>query len=425
MKELGHLEYHVPSGYDVKRPAFIFKTTQQLKQTIHAPSRISNDRPSVLAPTEDLDHLVYDEDRPRRLEDWIYSDRPQLHIHVSTFTNATIVTVTWLHTLTDIMGISSLFHAWTAVLRGDPDETIPTPTGMFQRDDPLAALSKRIPPEKYVNYDQLLRGLGAIRLGVRFLLERLFYPREEERIVCVPAAYLVRLHAQAQQSLPSTLDSKPAFVSPSDVLFAWWARTVFAALEPQSNQTALLANIFDIRKSLAETDLLPPGRPYFGNALANAYTLLSVEQLLHDPLGHVALRIRKSLEQQRTVEQICAQAALNERAWAESAHPAYIGDGGTVFQVCANWNKAGLYSLDFSPALTDVRTESNGKASFIHTTRCTQASSWRNIGVVLGQDSAGDWWISWNLRAALWAKVEGLMKGPSGLQADQWLSGLP
>lgn len=55
--------------------------------------------------------LVRSADSPRTLADWIYSDRPQLHIHVVRFQDATLVTQTYLHTLMDAVGRSALLKA--------------------------------------------------------------------------------------------------------------------------------------------------------------------------------------------------------------------------------------------------------------------------------------------------------------------------
>lgn len=72
-----------------------------------------------------VDSLLYKPDSPRKFEDWIYTDRPQLDLHVLTFRDATLVKLVWLHTLMDALARASLLKAWTAVLRGREDEVPP------------------------------------------------------------------------------------------------------------------------------------------------------------------------------------------------------------------------------------------------------------------------------------------------------------
>jgi hypothetical protein len=53
---------------------------------------------------------------PSRFEGWLQSDRPQLSIHIILFKDAILLTITFLHTLMDAMGLADLLQAWTAVL---------------------------------------------------------------------------------------------------------------------------------------------------------------------------------------------------------------------------------------------------------------------------------------------------------------------
>jgi hypothetical protein len=59
--------------------------------------------PAIFPSPNELSPLLRSANAPKHIDDWIYSDRPQLSIHVITFSDATIITITWLHTLADVM----------------------------------------------------------------------------------------------------------------------------------------------------------------------------------------------------------------------------------------------------------------------------------------------------------------------------------
>ncbi|KKA21157.1 LysR family regulatory protein [Rasamsonia emersonii CBS 393.64] len=118
LNEAGKLEYHVPEKYDEKRPGFTFtiaKYDMSIKDHPLA-SRLPKmtDRPSLVGSTTEFSPLVRSADAPKKLEDWLYSDFPQLPIHVVSFNDATLLTVTFMHTLTDAMG-NAVVSAFTFV----------------------------------------------------------------------------------------------------------------------------------------------------------------------------------------------------------------------------------------------------------------------------------------------------------------------
>ncbi|KAF7115861.1 hypothetical protein CNMCM5793_003604 [Aspergillus hiratsukae] len=400
----GALEHHIPARYDEKRPGFTL-TSASYAATLAKTLPQASYHPRVVCTAQQLDQLVQHAARPTKIDDWLYTDRPQLCLHVATFADATAITITWPHTMSDLSGIGVFLEAWTAILRGD--ETA-VPELRPASEDPLATLGSRVPPQQFVHFHRQVKIPGLLRLAFRSTIERLFFPREEHRLVCVPHGFLAQLHAKAQEELHDIDGPAPGFVSESDVLLAWWVRAICAVLNPRPSQTILLVNIFDTRPILRETHLPPPSF-YLGNAIANSYTLTTARRVLQDPLGRVAAEIRQALNQQRTLEQVEAQAALEKLTWERSNHPTYLGDGGMLFQVCANWGKARLYDMDFAGAMQG-NPGPKKKPSFVHTTRYTHCSSWRNIGVVLGRDTGGNWWISWNLRAQLWPKLERWME---------------
>ena len=53
---------------------------------------------------------------PQCLDDYIFTDRPMLGLHIVSFVDATLITLSWSHVLADALGNKALFDAWSLVL---------------------------------------------------------------------------------------------------------------------------------------------------------------------------------------------------------------------------------------------------------------------------------------------------------------------
>jgi hypothetical protein len=81
--------------------------------------------PSVVCDPEEFQSLMRRPDGPKALADYLYTDAPQLALHIVSFCDATLVTISWSHTLLDTMGMKLLLQAWSLVLQGRSDEVLP------------------------------------------------------------------------------------------------------------------------------------------------------------------------------------------------------------------------------------------------------------------------------------------------------------
>ncbi|KAL1964981.1 hypothetical protein VTN77DRAFT_6181 [Rasamsonia byssochlamydoides] len=376
----------------------------------------TTDRPTLFGSPAEFSPLVRSADAPRKLEDWLYSDLPQLPIHVVSFNDATLLTVTFLHTLMDAMGLARLFQAWTAVLRGQEDQ-VPPFLGFDK--DPLASLGEGTSPKQYVLSNKVLKGLRMLIFVLRFIFELVWY-RDEERVVFIPGQFLQQMRDSALKELAaeSSGESTP-FVSEGDVLFSWWSRIMLSALKPAADRMIVLMNVFDIRPTLAE-DHVPPNSAFVSNAVFTAVTFLSARQILEKPVSFVASRLRAALEQQRTKEQVQALAALQKAAVAKTGNLALFGDPGLLLITCSNWSKGRFFEIDFSSAVIapgvplSQRTNKLGRASYINSAVHRNGMPTRYCGAVFGKDAAGNFWSAWTMRTETWPKIEEQLKALSG-----------
>jgi hypothetical protein len=123
------LEYHIPEKYDEKRPAVACSRVvydvdieeHPLASKLPKPST----SPTILGDPYDFHGLMRPSDGPKELADYIYTDEPQLGVHIVSFRDATLVSLSCSHTFADALGIKALLEAWSLVLQGRDDEVPP------------------------------------------------------------------------------------------------------------------------------------------------------------------------------------------------------------------------------------------------------------------------------------------------------------
>lgn len=388
-KAAGKLEYHVPATFDEKRPGFIYTTNEHDMIIADHPvgSRLPTAAatPFVVEGTAEL--RLCSPETPDSLEGRLDSDLPQLAIHLITFRDATLLTVTFQHTLMDAMGFDQ---------------------------DPLAPLTEQASPVPYILADRVLKGVRFFGFVFHLVFDHLWYRKESGRIIFIPGEHVDRMREEALTSLAGqATDSTKPFLSEGDILISWVTRAVLAGIKITSSRTVIILNVFSSRDILAELGHLPSkGAALIANAVFPSYTLLSAREILEKPLGFVASRVRRSLEQQRTKEQVPALAVLLKKAMDQSGRLSLFGDSSSQLIAWTNWHKAKLFQVDFSPAVVKPgidlakRATPLGRPSYINPMGTSRGMPFRNTGVVLGKDHAGNWWLGFFLRDGAWARFE-------------------
>ncbi|OTB04402.1 hypothetical protein M426DRAFT_73416 [Hypoxylon sp. CI-4A] len=409
----GKLEYHVPDHFDEKRPPFTYSHVQHDMEIGQHPTgrRFPKPtlKPTVLGDPEDLAPLMRRWGAPRRLIGYLYSDLPQLSLHIVSFTDATIVNLSWPHTLLDAMGRKALLDAWIAVLEGRDDDVKPL-YGVFE--DPLKPLGTN-PQEPYVLTHRRLTPLQALSFFLSYVWTTFFWARgEDTRIVCVPSSHIQCLHKGAQDYLNAQNDPdekvKP-FVSEGDVMSSWITRLALLPFR-QTDNTVSIMNAFGLRSVLAK-DLLPSTHAYVGNAVAGVYAFLTIQDLFARPLGYAASAVRRSIAEQGTRAQVEARAAIDAAAKRRGKSAVY-GDSSMLPVMISNWGKAKFFDTDFSAAVVrpgvDPARRANkiGRPSYIQPNGLVAGIPTRNSFPIVGKDAAGNYWLSGTLQRGFWRRVQ-------------------
>ena len=406
------MEIHVPCKFTAERPALTF-THNLLAIDIedHPLGRTlprATNGPSIQAGPQNFRSFAAREDAPETLEDFIYHDIPQLSLHVTSFNNATLVALSWPHTLMDVMGQQALLHGWCLVLAGRESEVPPM---LGARQDAICAAAD-MPVEKeeaFILGQKRLRGWAMIKFGLRFAWDLVWNRTVETNTIFLPKSIVVELQTQAQRDI-STQDGgeeKP-FISEGDVLTAWVARLVASSLPQPRPMTVLHALNARFRLST----LLQASGVYLQNMAVAAFTLLPPEAVT-GPLGHIALENRRQLMEQSTEAQVLAVLRELRRESKAGSDPAFVcGEPDALLMPVTNWTRADFFKiLDFSPALlragdtSQSRSNLPGTMIFHHAQSMRQGPAVRNVIVVLGKDHSDDYWLTGILLPQAWAKI--------------------
>lgn len=371
LQQEGKLQYHVPPRYHEERPGFLWRhhgIDQSIEQHPTA-SRLPKAKPipTVHGDPADIHDLAAHPDHPTCMEDWLYTDKPPLSVQLTTFSDASLLCLSWSHTFLDAVGRQTLLKAWISILDG---REFDVPRFIGYKEDPIESLGHTVAPEKHVLYKNLVTGFHFILFVIYFILESILHPIETARAIQVPDSYVQDLKSEARQYLKQHLSTDdPPFLSDGDILFAWIARITFASQTYSRSRTVNLMNVFNLR-GVAQ-NAFPPNTAYaVGNAVSASQTLITVGQLVDQPLALTALQIRNDLLKQKTPEQADAMIALGRRLGSK----ALVGTYDMIFAPFSNWHRARFYDFDFSSAVvrqgkpSDQRANAVGRPSYINVT---------------------------------------------------------
>ncbi|KAL8832589.1 MAG: hypothetical protein Q9191_000158 [Dirinaria sp. TL-2023a] len=414
LNDKGKLEYHVPSQFDEQRPPIsYYHESYQMGIADHPlASRIPkpSTSPQIVGRSEDFLTFMRRPEDPRCLKDYIYTDHPMLGLHVVSFTDATLITLSWIHVLLDAMGRKALLDAWSLMLQGRDDQVLAL---YGVETDPLATLGSR-PVEPYRHSCRQLGTWQMMIFGLRYAFDQIFWrPRHESRIICVPAAYMQLLRNTALNDISSIERDRsdtPPFVSEGDVLCAWWTRHILSGISKDPNQTIAINMAFGLRGLLAQEGVLPAGSAYVSNAVTNVPAFMMARDVLTKSLGYVAAALRKALVELGTKEQIEARMSLDRISQDRTGNGGLYGDPWMHMVVSSNWSKAQLYEADFSAAVVKegrhVAGQKAGRPSYIQFHAFAKGCSLINGFSVTGKDAEGNYWLQPVMRKEYWLKIE-------------------
>ncbi|KAM5344086.1 hypothetical protein ACJ41O_012623 [Fusarium nematophilum] len=355
---------------------------------------------------------------PRNIDDFVFFGRPQFCLHVQTFTDGTLVSVTHSHISTDLMGLASILEAWSLVLAGKPEAVAPM---VGYREDPFDGLWNPTPKQRHVLADKILDGWRFKYWGVRSLYESWRCSDIQSRTMCVPRHAMdkmmqeARSHIQVETDATVSGSAKP-FISEGDVLTAVACRILAQNQGPGSSRE--LGTIMAVDPRSRAKSVFSQDAAYIQNSPTNIYFFCRANEALALRLGKLALLVREAIETQATEEQLKATASLSVESMRTSKMPIIFGGMNMATQFMSNWTKGSLADkMDFSPAV--VRDAAHGaspgkrghpvyyQASDPSHNAVSVISS---VFVVVAKDYDGNTWFSISLPGQMWSDLMDYME---------------
>jgi hypothetical protein len=395
----GRLELHIPSAFTKERPAIAYThATHSIPIESHeVGSKIpkASAKPAMFLGPPDFRQFAAPGSAPETLDDYLFSDRPQIGLHVTSFTDVTLVAISWPHITMDVMGLHALVKAWSCVLNGREDEVAPALGAKQDVVRQILDASDRATEEVYALQDKRLKGWGMAKFGLRFAGDLLLWNRVmHTRTMYLPRTAIEALTAQTKSD---------TFVSEGDVLTAWTLRALAQSLPSPRPITALHA----LNARFRLPALKNAQGVYIQNLAVAAFTSVPAS-VATGPLSGIASLNRTCLAAQATAPQVLSYLRAVDDETADPATMLFC-DAEGVLMPFTNWTRAALYeTVDFSGAVVG---EGSGRMRFHHAGSMREMATTRNVVVILGRDMEGGVWIVGTLTPGTWKVLEGEMEG--------------
>lgn len=337
---------------------------------------------------------------------------PQLTLFVSSFTDATFVSMIWPHTLMDASAFSSLLKNWSYVMAGEMDKVEPI---LGASVDVLAPVeNEEIEKKPHVLDEFQMSTLQKVTFALRFLWRKLTI-RQELRMVYMPDVAMAKLKDRTiLEARDATEKGQDAFVSEGDVLVGWLLRANAAA----HSHPITLFSLVNGRARLPRVS--GTDGVYLQNILGMAFTMYSSNDLKQSS-GSLALKHRRSLETQMQSDQLAIyMQKVRKTAVNGGIPPVLYGDAFAVLAASNNITKSGPFTaVDFAAAVlragdgADDKRNPPGTMITYYNCIVGPGSALPGIFLTWGRDHGGGLWLTASLSAEQWNWLENDMKSLS------------
>ncbi|KAH8797945.1 hypothetical protein F5884DRAFT_145506 [Xylogone sp. PMI_703] len=410
----GKLEIHVPKSFTKERqPVHFTKQHHDMAMNEHP---LAGQLPKGTGRTETYpsprNFLPFGigPGQAHEFHDFLSTDIPQFALHVVTFTDGTLVSISHSHMTTDLLGLNSVISAWSLTLAGK-DEAVPPLAGY--KDDGMKDLWDPPAKEQHLLAGTELTGWRLAYWATTSIYEA-WRSSPEQRILCVPKQTMdnlvrgARMHLENRE-LPGSSGNE-VFISQGDILAALICRMIAQNQPASSTRNIMTWMALDPRTRIKSFD---QQAVYVQNSPTAVFFSCPANRALELPLGKLALVVREAVAAQATEEQLKAYTCLSMEAMKTSGSPVMFGDKDMAFHVMSNWLKANLFdTMDFSPAIVKEKVSKTadskrGHPTYYHATDPGKHSITFlvHLVVVMGMDHNGDTWLSAVLPSNIWSNM--------------------
>ncbi|CEJ81864.1 hypothetical protein VHEMI01970 [[Torrubiella] hemipterigena] len=331
---------------------------------------------------------------------------PQLTLFISSFQDATFISLIWPHTLMDASGFYSLLKNWSYVMAGEMDKVEPV---LGASVDVLAQIDTEANEKATHVLDPLcMSALQKTIFALRFLWRKMMV-RQELRMVYIPDAVMRRLKDRTAQEAKDAAEKgdQDAFISEGDVLVGWLMRANAAA----HSHPITLFSLVNARSRLPGTSKAEG--VYIQNIIGMVFIMYSAEALKRSG-GSIALKHRRSLEPQLDGDQLAMyMQKVRKTAVGGGIPPVLYGDSSAVLAASNNIAKSSPFTgADFGPAVIRAGDKSKdkknppGTMTVYYNCIVGPGSALPGIFLTWGRDHGRGLWLTASLSSDQWSWLE-------------------
>ena len=286
---------------------------------------------------------------PEMEAEWIPSDwplerkfekdsTPLLLVHITSYTDATIVALSLPHAVSDQMGYASIVSAWLQLVDGQkPAPLLELSPGVL--DGPgLEDLSLKELRQK--NRFRLISKTECAVALMTFMPDLLMNPKEIRRILFLPVALVDSLRNRHGGSLQSTYGEREPKITNGDIVTA-----ILFKLAHLGRKSAKISTLMSAINGRGRHPALPAGVPYLHNCITFAITRMPC----NTPLSELARAHRLALQEGAKLENIEHDLAVTRELSLRKGIP-YFGEPFELSYSVSNWSGA-WRDIDFGPAV--------------------------------------------------------------------------
>lgn len=409
------MELHVPVPFTTDRPAIAFDHTVHDVNIQSHPKAQHFPQPTEHATTQPVNDTLKEflapAGFPKTYKDFVQQEWPQLTLFVTSFNDATLVTVIWPHYLMDACGHEALMRNWVRVLAGREGEV---ETVLGASEDVLNFIdeSKAKDQEPLYLEPQRMSTLQIILFVLIFIWRKLTSPKPEARMIYLPDITYAKLKKRtlAEAQTTARITGQDPFVTDGDILTTWPAHAVMQA-NPLKPRPLNIFDIVDARRRLPGVS--EAQGVYLQNVVFLANDIYTAEEASGSP-GALALVHRRELARQASQ----AQTWANLRTIRDALHAGkkllpFFGSPNSRVVFSNNVAKSDFIGItDFSSAVIcqGQKSESrkNPAGTMVSYYNCPTHKSLDMIGFCYnwGKDHSKGHWLMCNAEPKAWELLE-------------------
>ncbi|KAK3325017.1 hypothetical protein B0H66DRAFT_547248 [Apodospora peruviana] len=306
----------------------------------------------MMPSTDRVDSWFRPKDWPLEVKDDVGA--PLLFVHLTLFTDASVLTLSTPHVLCDQLGTAVLVKAWIGVVDGKA----PPPMVGFDED----VLPGKKPFKEYPKSKTREKGKMKIkRKGERFVIvlsfipELVMHPKEEAAMLLFPAALVDAIRERHSKS--ATTGEKAETIKLTNADFLTAVLTKLSRFGKTSKPMLALSQTINLRGRIPELAEESKWRGFLHNSLVYATAHFRYYPAI--PLGDIARLNREAITGALEKDEVDVRLAVT-REMVRRKQGILICEPFEKLLSISNWTPA-WRGLDFTPALMVSAKEARGE----------------------------------------------------------------